>query len=74
MDKILSYKVFNNNEDFVEWQNENSDKVIHQISPIPLGIGGGVGQESELDCGMDCKIDLTTCFGIFVLYAGELDW
>lgn len=61
--KVLAYKTFKNNDDFVEWQKEKERK-ISMVSPIVnnANITSGSGSSGSVD-------GLT--FGCFVLHFEE---
>lgn len=61
--KVLAYKTFKNNDDFVEWQKETGSQ-ISMVSPVVnnANITSEIGSRGSID-------GLT--FGCFVLYFEE---
>lgn len=55
----LHYKVFDNNEDFVEFQND-LDVIIHQINPI--------GQNLEVQSDSETNATGNLSYSVFVVY------
>jgi len=68
--KIIGYKIFASEEEFINWQLENRDKTVAVVSPMPELIKFSNDVEFE-DVEYDMTADIQ--FHVFVTYIKEME-
>lgn len=68
--KIVGYKIFASEKEFIDWQLENRNKVVAVVSPMPELIKFSNDVEFE-DVEYDMTADIQ--FHVFVTYIKEVE-